>query len=130
VSSEFKTLGRFDFDGALPLGITAHPKIDPVTGEMVVFRYDTEPPYLTWAVVDANGTVLRGPTEIKEVERGYMLHDFAVTEHHAVFILGPGELDLEAPVRGQSPLQWRPALGTRVVVVPRDGVGAQRDLRS
>jgi carotenoid cleavage dioxygenase-like enzyme len=123
VSSELQTLGRFDFDGALPLGITAHPKVDPITGEMVVFRYDTEQPYLTWAVVDPNGSVLRGPTEVKEVERGYMVHDFSVTEHHAVFILGPGVLDLEAPMRGQSPLQWRPELGTRVVVVPRDGVG-------
>ena len=123
VSSELQTLGRFDFDGALPLGITAHPKIDPVTGEMVVFRYATEQPYLTWAVVDAKGSVLRGPTEVKEVERGYMVHDFAITENHAVFILGPGVLDLEAPMRGQSPLQWRPHLGTRVVVVPRDGIG-------
>jgi carotenoid cleavage dioxygenase-like enzyme len=123
VSSELETLGRFDFSGALPLGITAHPKIDPVTGDMVVFRYDTEQPYLTWAVIGANGSLVHGPTEVKEVERGYMVHDFAVTEHNAVFILGPGVLDLAAAMRGQSPLQWRPELGTRVVVVPRDGGG-------
>ena len=123
VSSELETLGRFDFSGALPLGITAHPKIDPVTGEMVVFRYDTEQPYLTWAVIGADGSLVRGPTEVKEVERGYMVHDFAITEHHAVFILGPGVLDLAAAMRGQSPLQWRPELGTRVVVVPRKGGG-------
>ena len=37
----------------------AHPKVDPVTGEMVIFRYDVEEPFLTWAVIGADGT--RGP---------------------------------------------------------------------
>ena len=101
----------------------AHPKFDPDSGEMVVFRYDMRPPYLTWAVVGVDGAVTRPATPIEEVERGYMVHDFAITEHHAVFVLGPGVLDLQAAMSGGSPLQWRPELGTRVVVVPRHGPG-------
>ena len=31
----------------------AHPSIDPVTGEMIVFRYDVEAPFLIWAIVGA-----------------------------------------------------------------------------
>jgi carotenoid cleavage dioxygenase-like enzyme len=124
VSPELETLGRFDFDGGLRLGTCAHPKIDPVTGEMVVFRYDTQPPYLTWAVVGPDGTVARPATPIEEVNRGYMVHDFAITEHHAVFVLGPGVLDLQAAISGGSPLQWRPELGTLVAVVPRHRSGA------
>ena len=123
MSPELETRGRFDFGGGLPLGMCAHPKFDPATGEMVVFRYDARPPYLTWAVVGADGAVSRPATPIEEVERGYMVHDFAITEHHAVFILGPGVLDLEAVTHGTSPLQWRPELGTQVVVVPRHGPG-------
>jgi carotenoid cleavage dioxygenase-like enzyme len=123
VSPQLETLGRFDFGGGLPLGTCAHPKIDPVSGDMVVFRYDLQPPYLTWAVVGADGTVARPATPIEEVERGYMVHDFAITERHAVFVLGPGVLDLQAAISSGSPLQWRPELGTRVVVVPRHGPG-------
>src|SRR6185436_1974925 len=40
VTRDLETIRRYDFDGGLPKGLTAHPKIDPVTGEMVVFRYD------------------------------------------------------------------------------------------
>ena len=123
VSPELETLGRFDFGGGLPLGMCAHPKFDPDSGEMVVFRYDMRPPYLTWAVVGVDGAVTRPATPIEEVERGYMVHDFAITEHHAVFVLGPGVLDLQAAMSGGSPLQWRPELGTQVVVVPRHGPG-------
>ncbi len=64
VSPELETIGRFDFGGGLPLGMCAHPRIDPVTGEMVVFRYDVSEPYLTWAVVGADGSVTRPPAEV------------------------------------------------------------------
>ncbi|MFJ9591699.1 carotenoid oxygenase family protein [Streptomyces virginiae] len=47
IDAGLATVGREDFDGAPPAGITAHPKVDPVTGEMVVFCYGLEPPYLT-----------------------------------------------------------------------------------
>ena len=33
-----------------PTGMCAHPRSIPFTGEMVVFRYDVEAPFLTWAV--------------------------------------------------------------------------------
>jgi len=36
MSPQLATLGRETFGGTLPAGITAHPKVDPVTGEMVV----------------------------------------------------------------------------------------------
>ena len=40
----------------LPAGICAHPKIDPVTGEMLAFSYTFGPPYLTWTTIRADGT--------------------------------------------------------------------------
>src|ERR1700722_17979838 len=49
VSPELDTIGRFDFGGGLPLGICAHPRIDPRSGELVVFRSDVPPPDLTRA---------------------------------------------------------------------------------
>lgn len=36
--ADLSTLGRENCDGAMGVGSTAHPKIDPVTGEMVLFN--------------------------------------------------------------------------------------------
>lgn len=121
VTSELATVGLFDFAGDLPLGICAHPKIDPVTGEMVVFRYDVEVPYLTWAVIGPDGTVTRPPTVVDGVDSGYMIHDFAITENYLVLTIGPALFDLDAMLSGGAALQWRPELGTRIAVIPRDG---------
>ncbi|MGW5397659.1 carotenoid oxygenase family protein [Streptomyces sp. NPDC003952] len=121
VGADLGTLGREDFDGALPAGITAHPKIDPVTGEMVVFCYGLEAPYLTWSVIGRDGKVTRGPTPIEGVDEPMMIHDMALTARYAVIVLAPAFFDLAAAMAGGSPLAWRPERGTRVVLVPRDG---------
>ena len=52
-----ETVGRFDFHGTLP-ALTAHPKLDPVTGELMTFDYGLVPPYLTYGVVDAGGRLV------------------------------------------------------------------------
>jgi hypothetical protein len=67
------TVGRYGFAAGLPLGMCAHPKIDPVSGEMILFRYGLEEPYLYWATVGADGNVTRPPEIIAEIDRGYMI---------------------------------------------------------
>ncbi len=126
VTPELETVGRFLFGGGLAQGLCAHPKIDPVTGEMVVFRYDITEPYLTWAVVAADGTMAVPETPVESVDRGYMVHDFAVTEHHVVLSLGPTVFDLEAMAQGEPMLAWKPELGMRIAVIPRSGSGPVR----
>lgn len=121
ITSELATVGLFDFAGALPLGLCAHPKIDPVTGEMVVFRYDVEAPFLTWAVIGSDGKVTRPPTVVAGVDAGFMIHDFAITEHFVILTIGPARFDLEAMMSGGDMLTWEPELGTRIAVIPRDG---------
>ena len=73
------TIGRYDFAGGLPRGMCAHPKIDPVTGEMVIFRYDVEAPFLSWSTIGADGTVTQPPVAVDGVDQGFMIHDFAIT---------------------------------------------------
>ncbi|KAM0935254.1 putative crocetin dialdehyde synthase [Dioscorea sansibarensis] len=68
------TLGREDFSGTLLMGMTAHPKKDPTTGELFAFRYGPVPPFLTYFSVP-----------IFSVREPSFLHDFVITENYAIF---------------------------------------------
>ena len=121
ISPELQTLGRETFCGTLPAGITAHPKIDPRTGEMVAFCYGIEEPYLTWSVISADGSTLRAATPVEEEDRPVMIHDMALTERFVVLVLAPFFFDIPGALQGGSPLSWEPDRGTRIALVPRDG---------
>lgn len=121
MAPDLGTEGPESFGGALPAGITAHPKIDPRTGEMAVFCYALEPPYLTWAMLGHDGTVTRGPTPVPGVDEAVMIHDMALTARYLVLVLAPAFFDLAAAFSGGSLIAWRPERGTRVALIPRDG---------
>ncbi|MFF0777772.1 carotenoid oxygenase family protein [Streptomyces sp. NPDC003720] len=121
MSPGLDTLGKETFDGQLPAGITAHPKIDPVTGEMAVFCYGLEAPYLTWAVIGPDGVVRQGPTAVEGIAEPQMIHDMALTRRHVVLVLAPAFFDIEAAMSGGSFVAWRPERGTRIALIPRDG---------
>jgi carotenoid cleavage dioxygenase len=125
VTADLETVGRFDLGGALSTGVTAHPKIDPVTGEMVVFRYDVTAPFLTWAVIGPDGSLVQPETVVPDVDACFMIHDFAITEQHLVLVLAPMVIDIDAMSTGGSILDWRPQLGCRIAVIARDGSGVR-----
>ncbi|MEU5877588.1 carotenoid oxygenase family protein [Spirillospora sp. NPDC047279] len=123
LTPELETVGACDFGGALSGGMTAHPKEDPVTGELLFFGYGFTPPYLTYYRLSADGRlvesreiVVPGPT---------MMHDFAITEHHVVWLDLPVVFDLEL-AGGGMPYRWDDAYGARIGVMPRHGDGAVR----
>jgi carotenoid cleavage dioxygenase len=80
------TLGVEDFGGKRTTRVSAHPKVDPRTGELVWFTIDEEPPYMTYGVVSADGELVhqapidlpgaRDPHDITLTERYSILHDF------------------------------------------------------
>src|SRR6266849_4145274 len=75
--------GYCDYDGAIAGPFTAHPKIDPATGEMVFFGYNAAGPLtpaLSFGSVNASGVV----TRFDRLTAPYAsyVHDFIVTEHH------------------------------------------------
>ncbi|HEY2206177.1 MAG TPA: carotenoid oxygenase family protein [Pseudonocardia sp.] len=121
MSPELATVGRETFGGTLPAGITAHPKIDPASGEMVVFCYGVEPPFLTWAVIGPDGVTTRPVSPVPGVERPVMIHDMALTARYVVLVVAPFYFDIGAAMRGGSPLSWEPEHGTRIALIPRDG---------
>jgi carotenoid cleavage dioxygenase len=114
-----ETVGPYDFGGKLVGPMTAHPKMDPETGEMLFFGYSPIPPFLRYHVVDAKGRLVR--SEEIDVPVATMMHDFIVTRDHVVFMVCPATFRLERIAEGKSPLAWEPELGTKLGVMPRNG---------
>lgn len=115
------TLGPYDFAGALVSPMTAHPKIDPETNELLFFGYSPFPPYLRYYVVSAEGKVVR--SEGIEVPVPTMMHDFITTRDHVIFLVCPATFRMENLMNG-SPIRWEPELGTKIGVMPRNGGSA------
>lgn len=110
------TVGRYDFAGALGGPMTAHPKIDPSTGEMVFFGYI---PSLVTYTADAEGRI-RASAPV-DVGRLSMMHDFSLTESSMVFFDLPVLFDASLFADGAMPFRWQPETGARIGVVPRRG---------
>jgi carotenoid cleavage dioxygenase len=99
--------------------VTAHPKIDPETGEMLFFGYSLIPPFIRYGEVDPSGELTRW-IEI-DSPHGSMLHDFIVTAEHVVFPVFPNTFSPENLAKTGSPLAWEPERGTHFGVMPRGG---------
>ena len=115
-------LGYCDYKGAIKGPFTAHPKIDPVTGEMVFFGYNAAGPLtpaLSFGSVNAAGVV----TRFDRFESPYasMVHDFIVTENHLLFPILPITGSMERAMRGKPPYAWEPEKGGYVGVMKRNG---------
>ena len=113
-------LGKTDFGGRFPKqGVSAHPKIDEHTGEMLFFNYGTEAPYMHYGVVDPDGT-LAHYTEI-ELPGPRLPHDMAFTEHYTILNDCPMYWNPELLARGHHVTTFYPDQPTRFGVLPRRG---------
>ncbi|MCI3275026.1 carotenoid oxygenase family protein [Streptomyces cylindrosporus] len=117
VTPELETVGPYDFGGRLRTAMTAHPKEDPVTGELHLFGTGFAPPYLTYHRVTAEGELL--DSRPIDVPGPTMMHDFAITEHHIVWMDLPVVFDPSLAGRGGMPYQWDEGYGARLGVMSR-----------
>ena len=124
VTADLDTVGEYDFDGELKGAMTAHPRIDPRTGELFFFAYSLFPPYLRYYVADAEGRLVH-KVEI-DLPAPVMMHDCVITTEHMVFLDSPIVFDMENLGKGPM-VQWKPENGTRFGVMPR--MGSADDLR-
>jgi carotenoid cleavage dioxygenase-like enzyme len=119
LSPELETLGPWTAGTDRPLELGAHNRVHPATGDLFALAYDAMSPRATFHHIDPAGR-LRRSFEIA-LAAPSMIHDFVLTERHLVLVIGPAIFDGEAAMRGEPFLQWRPALGTRIGVLPLDG---------
>jgi carotenoid cleavage dioxygenase len=104
---------------------TAHPKVDPETGEMIVFGYSAKgyfSPNISIRAVDREGTVTRD--EMLDIPFASMVHDFAVTKNWIVVPIFPLTGSMERAMTGKPPFAWEPDKGTHIAFIPRRGTVA------
>ncbi len=122
------SLGSWRFDGKLQGPMTAHPKMDPKSAEMLFFGYMVDGPFgagMSYQVVDARGRLTR--SERFQAPYPSMVHDFIATEEHVIFPIFPLTGSLKRAMAGQPPFAWEPDRPTCVGVMPR--TGAVDDIR-
>lgn len=99
------TQGKETWNGRFPVdwGVSAHPKVDPKTGELLFFNYSKQDPFMHYGVVDEHNELvhyvdvpLPGPR---------LPHDMAFTENYVIL--------------NDFPLFWDPALLEHDVHLPR-----------
>ena len=121
-ASTLETKRVWTFGERLRNNMTAHPKIDPDTGEMIFFanepgrRFNGE---IVWYLVNERGEVLLE----RRIEAPFssIVHDFAVTRDFVVFLTCPLTISVSRAVAGGPPLAWEPERSTRIGVTRRDG---------
>lgn len=105
---------------------SAHPKIEP-DGSLWNFGITSSQGLLSIYHVAASGQLIDASTvKVPEIA---MVHDFAVTERHLVFLLPPFVYDDERARAGKTFLDshvWRPELGLRVLVVDKNQLERQQ----
>lgn len=123
LSYELDTVAHADFDGTLPNGFSAHPKVDPATGSLHTIAYHWALPHLQYIVVGADGNVTQ--VEPVEVDGGPMVHDCSITERWMVVYDLPVTFDLDAAMKGVNfPYGWNADRAARVGLVPLEGRGS------
>jgi carotenoid cleavage dioxygenase len=118
-----ETVGYWDYEGSLrSLTLSAHPRIDPKTGEMFTYGYEAgglATRDVAYCIVDANGKL----KSEQWFQAPYVasLHDFCITEKYAIFPIYPTTADLERMKAGGPHWAHQQDLESWVGVMPRYG---------
>ena len=121
-----KTLGKEFFNGSLSDGqaFTAHPHIDPDTGDLIAFGVSTGPvSTIHFYRVDTNGNLAEKTSE--SIPGFCFLHDFAITPNYRIFFQNPVSFNPVPVALGLKPaatcIELDPKAKTRIVVFDRQG---------
>jgi carotenoid cleavage dioxygenase-like enzyme len=115
------TLGKEIWNGRFPAdwGVSAHPKADNRTGELLFFNYSKNEPYMHYGVVDEHNDLthyvdvpLPGPR---------LPHDMAYTDNYAVLNDFPLFWDAELLKRDAHVARFHRDMPSRFAVLPRRG---------
>ena len=114
IGATLETLRYADFDGGLHGGLSPHPHVDPLTGEMHAVCYDFDrPDAVRYVVLTPWGKVRREITI--PVRDGPMMHDFGLSQRFAILLDSPVTFSPDAASEGYLfPYRWNEAHPARV----------------
>lgn len=118
---ELNTIAHNPFDGTLKGPYTAHPHLDPATGEMHSITYKGDDFNTVWhVVVDSKAHVIR---ELAiPVSDGPSIHDCAITENYVLVLDLPVTFSMKRLLAGHRfPYAWNEKHPARVGLLPRKG---------
>jgi carotenoid cleavage dioxygenase-like enzyme len=109
---------------------TAHPRVDPRTGELVLFHSTFAPPYVHYSIIPATfppaipQTPLETPSRllnapIPGIKSAKMMHDFGVSFDHTIILDLPLSLDPLNLAKNQAVVSYDPRGRSRFGVFPR-----------
>ncbi len=109
--------GIYTFNQDFDRSMMAHPKVDPITGELIFYSFLG--PDFKYFIADKYGKICYQ----EQIKMPFlcMMHDFAITENFTIFPLFPLTLDVQRIMRGEQPFKWEPNLNARFAIMPRYG---------
>lgn len=117
-----ETLGFGDFDGAMKnQTFSAHPKIDPDSGNLCNFGYAATgllTDDVSYMEISPQGELLF--ETFFKVPYYCMMHDFAITEHYALFNIMPQTSNWDRLKANKPHFGFDPSLPVYLGVLPRD----------
>ena len=124
LDEDLNTVAHDAFDGTLHHSFTAHPHLDPATGELHAICYKGDVADTIWhIVVDKNGKVRR--EEPVRVKHGPLIHDCMITQHYVIILDLPVTFSMKRLIAGYSfPYAWNSDHQARVGLLPREGKDA------
>ena len=124
-----ETQGIWNFNGKYTATtFSAHPKIDPVNGQMIAYGYQAKGDLtddIAVYIIDKSGQIVHD-IWFKAPYVGIM-HDCAITQKYVIIPLIPRVTSLERLKSGEPMWEWDGSKPTMIAVVPRDGSG--KDVR-
>jgi carotenoid cleavage dioxygenase-like enzyme len=114
---------------------TGHPKVDPASGEMMLFHCNFLPPFVHYSLLPqeqsqshsqrtAHKKLLNVP--VPGCSGGKMMHDFGVSKHHTVILDLPLSLSPFNLMKNKPVVAYEPEKPARFGVFPRQDPSAVR----
>jgi carotenoid cleavage dioxygenase-like enzyme len=119
-----ETRGIQDCGGKLDMGVAAHPKVCPTTGDMMFIDFGfRDAPWLQYGVVNREGT-LTHRLDI-DIPQPTFMHDIGITANHTIFLDLPMTWDQAALNAGKRRIRFEKDTPSRFGVVSRHGSDVQ-----
>lgn len=118
-----ETVGRWDYEGKLKSQtFTAHPRVDPVTGEMFFFGYEAGGLCtldVAYCIADEDGNLIKE----QWFDQPYCstIHDFVITEKYAIWPIFPTLADMDRLKDGGAHWAHDQDLPSYIGIMPRYG---------